>query len=88
MTDFVPYLAVGAACFAVGAAAILWLKSRKTTTKAEALKLLAAEYSLVSRMPGAAEDLAQAQAEVAAEELAAKLFAAAVTKAQSVSTGA
>lgn len=69
---------------ALGGAAMLWLKSRPTTTKAEALKLLAVEASLIAKMPGAAEQKALAEQEAASEVLAAQQFAAALAKLSNV----
>jgi predicted alpha/beta-fold hydrolase len=70
MTDYFSYLAILAVGVSMGAAFAVWLKSRKTSTKAELLYALAAEAKLVARMPGAADHLALAQEQVQAEALA------------------
>lgn len=40
---------------ALGGSSVLWLKSRKTNTKAELLRALAAEAKLIAKLPGAAQ---------------------------------
>ena len=82
LTTFAAALCIG---IALGAAAIFWLKSRKTTTKAEAMRLLAAEAALIAKMPGALEAHALAEAQAADEQLAAAALTKAMLKAQSVS---
>jgi hypothetical protein len=71
------FLALG---LALGGAIAVWLKTRPITTKAEALRLLAAQANIVAKMPGAAEDKAQAEQEMSAEALAAQIAAAALAK--------
>ena len=72
MTDYFAYLAMLAVGISLGAAFVLWLKSRKTSTKAELLYALAAEAKLVAKMPGAADAVALAQGQVQTEALAAQ----------------
>lgn len=72
------WLAVG---IVLGLAVMHWVKSRKATTKAEAMRLLAVEAVIVSKMPGAAEAHAQADAQAQDETLAAAKLAAALSKA-------
>lgn len=77
----IPMLIAAAIGF-LAASLVFWLLSkRKTTTKAEAMRLLAAEAKLIAKMPGAAEAQAQAAAELADEQLAGQALAAALTKA-------
>lgn len=74
-------LAVG---IALGALAVSWLKSRKTSTKAELMYALIAEAKLIAKLPGAAEAVEHAQAQVQAEDLARAQLAAALQKAAGV----
>lgn len=84
MTDPIATASLCAFCLALGAAGMAWLKSRKTTTKAEAMRLLAVEASLIAKMPGAMEAHALAEAQAADEQLAAAELTKAMLKAQSV----
>lgn len=82
MTEQLPIiltaLAVGVV---IGLAAMYWLRSRPVTTKAEALRLLAAEATLVAKMPGAMEAHQLAEAQAQDEQLALVAFNKAVLKA-------
>jgi uncharacterized protein HemX len=88
MTDPLAILALCVLCLALGAAGMAWLKSRKTTTKAEAMRLLAIEAALVAKMPGAAEAHALADAQAQDEALSASKLSAALSKAAGVPAGA
>lgn len=77
-------LAVGVV---IGLAAMYWLRSRPVTTKAEAMRLLAVEATLIAKMPGAMEAHAHAEAQAADEQAASALLGKAILKAQSVSAG-
>jgi hypothetical protein len=81
MTEYLPHIVAGLICFAAGCAVMAWIKSRPTTTKAMALKALAAEAELVAKMDGAAGQRALIEQEVAIEALAAKHAAVAIAKA-------
>jgi hypothetical protein len=84
MNEILPILAAIAIGVAIGAAAVIWLKSRKTSTKAELMYALIAEAKLIAKMPGAADAVELAQAQVAAEDLARAQLAAALQKAAGV----
>jgi hypothetical protein len=85
MTESLPLLlAVLAVGIALGAAAILWLKSRKTSTKAELLYALAFEAKQIAKLPGAAEAIELAQDQLKAEALAQANLLAAMQKAAGV----
>lgn len=76
LSDLV-WLAVG---LVLGLAAMYWVSRRPVTTKAEAMKLLAAEYLIVANMPGAAEAKALADEQAQDEAAAAKKLADIVSK--------
>lgn len=75
------WLAIG---LILGLAAMYWLKGRPVTTKAEAMRLLAAEAALIAKMPGAMEAHQLAEAQAADEQLASATLTKAMLKAQSV----
>ncbi len=83
MTDLLPILSAAAIGLVIGLALMYWLRSRPVTTKAEALKLLAAEAKLIAKMPGASEAHALAEAQAQDEALALQAFNKAVMSAQS-----
>lgn len=85
MTELTTYLAALAIGIVIGLAAMYWLRSRPVTTKAEALRLLAAEAALIAKMPGALEAHALAEAQAADEQIASAALTKAILKAQSVS---
>lgn len=85
MTESAPLLlCVLAVGIALGGMAVSWLKSRKTSTKAELMYALIAEAKLIAKMPGAADAVEHAQAQVQAEDLARAQLAAALQKAAGV----
>lgn len=85
MNEITAYLAALAIGIAVGAAAVHWLKSRKTSTKAELLYALAFEAKQIAKLPGASEAVELAQEQVKAEALASANLVAALSKAAGVS---
>lgn len=88
MTDLPLILSALATGIALGGAAVWWLRSRPTTTKAEAMRLLAVEAALIAKMPGSIEAHALAEAQAADEQLASAALTRAMLKAQSASAGA
>lgn len=85
MTESIPLLlAVLAIGIALGAVAVVWLKSRKTSTKAELMYALMLEAKAVAKLPGAAEAIELAQEQAKAEALAASALSAALQKAAGV----
>lgn len=84
MTEFAPILAAIALGVALGAAAVVWLKSRKTSTKAELLYALAFEAKQIAKMPGASEAVELAQEQLKAEAQARANLAEAMQKAAGV----
>ena len=67
---------------------IVWrVGKRKTTTRAEALKIAHAFYVEAMKLPGAADAKAQADAQLVVENLAAQQLAEAIAKASGVSAG-
>lgn len=85
MTELFPILAAISAGIAIGGAFVLWLKSRKSSTKAELLYALAMEAKLIAKLPGASEAVELAQEQVKAEALASANLVAALQKAAGVS---
>jgi uncharacterized protein (UPF0333 family) len=86
MTVSIPLLlAMALFIFAAGIAVDHWLKSRKTSTKAELMYALTLEAKALAKMPGAAEAIELAQAQAQSEALAAAALAAAMQKAAGVS---
>lgn len=85
MTDqHLAILAALAIGIAIGGAAILWLKSRKTSTKAELMRALTLNAKAIAKLPGAAEAIELAQEQAKSEALAAAALAAAMQKASGV----
>lgn len=85
MTDqHLAILAAMAAGIALGGLLVLWLKSRKTSTKAELMYALMLEAKAIAKLPGAAEAIELAQDQAKSEALAAASLAAALSKAAGV----
>jgi type II secretory pathway component PulM len=66
--------------FLCGCACMWFVRSRPTTTRSQAMKALQLQAELVAKMPGATQDKARAEAEMAQEELQAKALADAMAK--------
>lgn len=72
--------------FALGGALMWWARSRKATTRAEALKVAHLMFTEAMKLPGAADAKIEADAQLVVENLAAQQLAAAISKASGVST--
>jgi ABC-type dipeptide/oligopeptide/nickel transport system permease subunit len=73
--------------FVLGAIAIWRLSKRKTTTRAEALKIAHALFVEAMKLPGAEDAKVLADAQLVVENLAAKQLADAIAKGSGVSAG-
>lgn len=84
MTDLLPIIAACIACFAAGGFAINWLKSRKTSTRTEGIRLALFAYKEALKLPSAADAIALAQEQAQGEAAAAAQFVALVAKSANV----
>lgn len=78
---------VAVCCFILGGATIWWAKSRKTTTRAEALKVAHALYVEAMKLPGAEDAKTLADAQLVVENLARQQLADAIAKAAGAAPG-
>lgn len=84
MNEPLTLLAALALGIAIGAAGLRWLTTRKSTTRAEAIKLAQLAYKEALKLPSASDAIELAQAQAKVEAAAQADFLAAVSKAASV----
>ena len=80
MTETIQLLLALFVGIVLGAATIWWLSTRKTTTRAEAIRLAAFAYKEALKLPSAADAIMLAQEQADAEKAEAARFAALVAK--------